>query len=62
MLDLASDSIDGVNDLRIRARLHQVYQERRLAMTRQPEPEPQAQQQQQQRPVGTARRRMAAPE
>lgn len=62
VLDLASDSIDGVNDLRIRARLHQVYQERRLAMTRQPEPEPQAPQQQQQRPTGTTRRRMAAPE
>ncbi len=66
VLDLASDSIDGVNDLGVRARLHQIYQERRLAMQRQAEQhaqqQPQAQQQQQQRPAGTTRRRMAAPE
>lgn len=62
VLDLASDSIDGVNDLEIRARLHQVYQERRIAMARQAEQHAQAQQQQQQRPAGRTGRRMAAPE
>ncbi|WP_338881506.1 hypothetical protein WHX56_13970 [Achromobacter veterisilvae] len=66
VLDLASDSIDGVLDLGQRARLHQIYQERRIAMVRQAEQhaqqQAQAQQQQQQRPAGTTRRRMAAPE
>lgn len=33
VLDLASDSIDGVDDLGERARLHQLYQSRRLSMT-----------------------------
>ncbi|QDJ52837.1 hypothetical protein [Bordetella hinzii] len=56
VLDLASDSIEGVNDLGERARLHQIYQERRNAMVRQ------AEQHAQQRPAGTSRRRMAAPE
>ncbi len=66
VLDLASDSIEGVNDLGERARLHQIYQERRNVMVRQAEqhaqPQAQAQQQQQLRPAGTTRRRMAAPE
>ncbi|MBZ0073654.1 hypothetical protein [Bordetella hinzii] len=56
VLDLASDSIEGVNDLGERARLHQIYRERRNAMVRQ------AEQHAQQRPAGTSRRRMAAPE
>ncbi len=56
VLDLASDSIEGVNDLGERARLRQIYQERRNAMVRQ------AEQHAQQRPAGTSRRRMAAPE
>ncbi len=51
VLDLASDSIEGVNDLEERARLHQLYQARRLSMTAQ-----------QQRTATTTRRRMAAPE
>lgn len=60
VLDLASDSIDGVNDLGVRARLHQIYQERRATMVA---AQQQAEaQQQQQRPAGTSRRRMAAPE
>ena len=66
VLDLASDSIEGVNDLGERARLHQIYQDRRIAMQRQAEQhaqqQAQAQQQQQQRPASTTRRRMAAPE
>ncbi|SSW67236.1 hypothetical protein AVE30378_02519 [Achromobacter veterisilvae] len=68
VLDLASDSIDGVDDLGIRARLHQIYQERRAAMVKQSEQHAQQQaqaqqQQQQQRPAGASRRpRMAAPE
>ncbi|MCY1520851.1 hypothetical protein D9M68_556430 [compost metagenome] len=65
VLDLASDSIEGVNDLGERARLHQIYQERRIAMVRQAEQQAQQQaqaQQQQHRPAGTTRRRMAAPE
>ncbi|RSE88625.1 hypothetical protein [Achromobacter denitrificans] len=68
VLDLASDSIEGVLDLGERARLHQIYQERRVAMVRQVEQQAQASQQaqqqpgQQQRPAGTTRRRMAAPE
>ncbi|MCP1404614.1 recombinase RecT [Achromobacter insolitus] len=66
VLDLASDSIEGVNDLGERARLLQIYQERRIAMLRQAEQhaqqQAQAQQQQQQRPASTTRRRMAAPE
>lgn len=65
VLDLASDSIEGVNDLGERARLHQTYQERRIAMVRQAEQQAQQQaqaQQQQHRPTGTTRRRMAAPE
>ncbi|WP_313377964.1 hypothetical protein [Achromobacter insolitus] len=64
VLDLASDSIDGVNDLGVRARLHQIYQERRLAMVGQAEQhaQQQAQAQQQQRPAGTTRRRMVAPD
>ncbi|MDQ6212331.1 hypothetical protein [Achromobacter insolitus] len=66
VLDLASDSIEGVNDLGERARLHQIYQERRIALQRQAEQhaqqQAQAQQQQQQRPASTTRRRMAAPE
>lgn len=65
VLDLASDSIEGVNDLGERARLHQIYQERRIAMVRQAEQQAQQQaqaQQQQHRPTGTTRRRMAAPE
>ncbi|GAB1840369.1 hypothetical protein MyNCGM152_11150 [Achromobacter xylosoxidans] len=33
VLDLASDSIDGVDDLGERARLHQLYQSRRLSLT-----------------------------
>lgn len=33
VLDLASDSIDGIDDLGERARLHQLYQSRRLSMT-----------------------------
>lgn len=51
VLDLASDSIEGVVDLGERARLLQLYQQRRLSMTSQ-----------QQRAAGTTRRRMAAPE
>jgi hypothetical protein len=51
VLDLASDSIEGVNDLEERARLHQLYQARRLSMTSQ-----------QQRTATATRRRMAAPE
>lgn len=51
VLDLASDSIEGVIDLGERARLLQLYQQRRLSMTSQ-----------QQRAAGTTRRRMAAPE
>jgi len=51
VLDVASDSIEGVNDLDERARLHQLYQARRLSMTAQ-----------QQRTATTTRRRMAAPE
>lgn len=67
VLDLAADSIDGVADLGERARLHQVYQERRLAMTRPQQPsqqELQGQQevQAQQRPAANTRRRMVAPE
>ncbi|MGE8688590.1 MAG: recombinase RecT [Achromobacter sp.] len=67
VLDLAADSIDGVADLGERSRLHQVYQERRLAMTRPQQPAQQDLQSQQevqaqQRPAGTTRRRMAAPE
>lgn len=62
VLDLASDSIEGVNDLGERARLHQIYQERRIAMSKQTAQQAQAQQEQQ-RPAGaTTRRRMAAPE
>jgi len=56
VLDLASDSIDGVNDLGIRAHLHEIYQDRRAAMVAAQQAE------QQQRPAGTPRRRMAAPE
>ncbi len=52
VLDLASDSIDGVDDLGERARLLELYQARRLSMTAQ----------QQQRPAGRTARRMAAPE
>lgn len=55
VLDVASDSIEGVNDLEERARLHQLYQARRLSMSAQ-------QHQQQQRTATTTRRRMAAPE
>lgn len=33
VLDLASDSIDGIDDLGERVRLHQLYQSRRLSMT-----------------------------
>ena len=55
VLDLASDSIDGVDDLGERARLLELYQAHRLSMTAQ-------QQQQQQRPSGRPARRMAAPE
>lgn len=67
VLDVASDSIDGVLDLGERARLHQVYQERRLAMTRPQQPaqqELQGQQEEhtQQRPAANTRRRMVAPE
>lgn len=67
VLDLAADSIDGVADLGERARLHQVYQERRLAMARPQQPsqqELQGQQevQAQQRPAANTRRRMVAPE
>lgn len=67
VLDLAADSIDGVADLGERARLHQVYQERRLAMTRPQQPaqqELQGQQevQAQKRPAANTRRRMVAPE
>lgn len=62
VLDLASDSIEGVNDLGERARLHQIYQERRIAMQRQADQHAQQQAQAQQRPAGTTRRRMAAPE
>ncbi|MNL36777.1 hypothetical protein D3C87_1588840 [compost metagenome] len=51
VLDLAGDSIEGVNDLAERARLLQIYQARRLSMTSQ-----------QQRAATTTRRRMAAPE
>ncbi|MGB3432425.1 hypothetical protein [Achromobacter sp.] len=62
VLDLASDSIEGVNDLGERARLHQIYRERRIAMAKQIEQQAQ-QQHAQQRPAATApRRRMAAPE
>ncbi|WMD23336.1 hypothetical protein RAS12_13475 [Achromobacter seleniivolatilans] len=53
VLDLASDSIEGVTDLGEQARLHQLYQARRLSLTAE---------QQQARPAGTTRRRMAAPE
>jgi len=52
VLDLASDSIEGVNDLGERARLHKLYQSRRLSMTAD----------QQRAPASTSRRRMAAPE
>lgn len=62
VLDLASDSIEGVLDLGERARLHQIYQERRIAMVRQIEQQAQQQPVQQQRTAGTTRRRMAAPE
>lgn len=67
VLDLAADSIDGVADLDECARLHQVYQERRLTMTRPQQPaqqELQGQQevQAQQRPAANTRRRMVAPE
>ncbi|MFY1915841.1 hypothetical protein ACOTB6_30150 [Achromobacter xylosoxidans] len=51
VLDLASDSIDGIDDLGERARLHQLYQSRRLAMTAN-----------QQRTATAPRRRVAAPE
>lgn len=51
VLDLASDSIDGIDDLGERARLHQLYQSRRLTMTAS-----------QQRAAAAPRRRMAAPE
>ena len=33
VLDLAHDSIDGILDLAERARVYQVYQQRRLSMT-----------------------------
>ncbi|MEN4919410.1 hypothetical protein ABE485_12110 [Achromobacter spanius] len=52
VLDLASDSIEGVNDLAERARLHKLYQSRRVSMTAE----------QQRAPASTSRRRMAAPE
>ncbi|MDF2861383.1 MAG: hypothetical protein K0S02_1655 [Achromobacter mucicolens] len=52
VLDLASDSIEGVNDLAERARLHKLYQSRRVSMTAE----------QQRAPATTSRRRMAAPE
>jgi len=52
VLDLASDSIDGVSDLAERARLHKLYQSRRVSMTAE----------QQRAPASTSRRRMAAPE
>ncbi|WP_338618965.1 hypothetical protein [Achromobacter sp. E1] len=52
VLDLASDSIEGVNDLAERARLHKLYQSRRVSMTAE----------QQRAPATTPRRRMAAPE
>lgn len=57
VLDLAADSIEGVSDLSEQARLHQMYQARRLSMTAQQ----QRAQPQQQRAAGQ-RRRMAAPE
>lgn len=57
VLDLAADSIEGVSDLGEQARLHQMYQARRLSMTAQQ----QRAQPQQQRAAGQ-RRRMAAPE
>ncbi|MBO1013464.1 hypothetical protein IPU70_07890 [Achromobacter sp. SD115] len=62
VLDLASDSIDGVNDLGVRANLHQIYQDRRAAMVAAQQQAEAQQQQQQQRPASTTRRRMAAPE
>lgn len=52
VLDLASDSIEGVSDLAERARLHKLYQSRRVSMTAE----------QQRAPAATSRRRMAAPE
>lgn len=52
VLDLASDSIDGVSDLAERARLHKLYQSRHVSMTAE----------QQRAPASTSRRRMAAPE
>ena len=52
VLDLASDSIEGVSDLAERARLHKLYQSRRVSMTAE----------QQRAPASTSRRRMAAPE
>jgi hypothetical protein len=52
VLDLAGDSIEGVNDLDERARLHKLYQSRRVSMTAE----------QQRAPATTSRRRMAAPE
>ncbi len=62
VLDLASDSIEGVNNLGERARLHQIYQERRIAMAKQIEQQAQQQQAQQRPAATTPRRRMAAPE
>ncbi|MBV7482487.1 hypothetical protein [Bordetella sp. BOR01] len=64
VLDLAGDSIDGVTDMAERARLHDLYQEKRIAMARaaQTQPEGQAAQPAGQRPATTQRRRMAAPE
>jgi len=50
VLDVASDSIDGVLDLGERARLHQLYQQRRLSMTAAAQRAP------------TQRRRVQAPE
>lgn len=51
VLDLASDSIDGVDDLGERARLHQLYQSRRLSLTSEA-----------QRAGNTRRRSVQAPE
>ncbi|MEB6663801.1 hypothetical protein MXL91_20265 [Achromobacter ruhlandii] len=51
VLDLASDSIDGVDDLGERARLHQLYQSRRLSLTSEA-----------QRASNTRRRSVQAPE
>ena len=62
VLEIAADSIDGVTDDAARARLHEIYQQRRIAMARPAQTTQADPVEQQQAPRTTQRRRMPAPE